>query len=1041
MEGKHSYRKWRGFGAITASLMTIAVGGVAIVNANAAFINSRLGTTNIKLVETGDGTQDTDYFKSSFGTLSEVIEAKEALAEMIASEGTVLLKNSGAALPISKTDKVTVWGMNSVNPVLGGMIGSSVAVNADAGQLSYGILEALEAKGLTVNSEMTDLYNSDAAQKSGKRVIQPSFGPIYEDPSVYGIGEMDPSLYTSSVLSSADSTVAICFISRGSSEAADYSTKMKSPEGDGDTYDVPLALSAYEKAMIEQAKAHSTKVIVMLNASNPIEIEELKQDSGIDAIVWTGDPGAYGFLGVVDVLTGEVNPSGHITDTYAVDSTSSPAMVNFGVYNYTNASTSKDSGAMDSNNKSDWFVVEGEGIYDGYKYYETRYEDEILGQGNATSKEGSSDGKAWSYAGEVSYPFGYGLSYTTFEQKLNSVNVEIGGESSASVTVKNTGKEAGKSVVQLYVQAPYTEGGIEKSAIQLVGFGKTAELAPGESEAVEISFDASYFASYDEKTANQLGTEGAWVLEAGDYYFAIGNGAHEALNNVLASKTGSTAGLVSINDDEVINASNAVKWNLAATDSTTYSENVENQLQDMDINNYIPDTVEYTTRADWSKGWTTIESITPVEGMMTGLNNANYQLSANGDGVTWGADNGLTILDMINLDENGNYAGVKALDDPAWDLLIDEITLDEAIQFIEKGGDDVENIDSILLNRTYANDGPIGYAGDQVSDYTYRWSASNSGEATYVTAKDDKATYTMATMPTDPVVAATFNTELAYQEGQLFGEDSLWANESSLFAPGMNLHRTPYCSRNHEYYSEDPMLTSLIGTAVCVGGEEKGTQMEPKHFAFNHQESNRSGISTFMNEQAARENELRCFQLVMSSNSCQGIMTAFNRAGTVYVGAFRNLLVNIARNEWGYTGWYNTDMINGTEYMNWRDITAAGGGNCLTTSAYDSSVIGTMAKSKNIIAKDTQFQQTMKQSLKYWMYNLASSNSMNGISQTTKIKHVLTWYQLLLIAVSAVTGVLTILFAALGVMASKKEASGSVATGNETMNGRKENEQ
>lgn len=1021
MGGKHSYKKWRGLSAIAASLMTIAVGGVAIVNANAAFINSRLGTTNIKLVETGDGTQDTNYFKSSYSSLVEVVEAKEALAEQIAAEGTVLLKNADSALPISTTDKVTVWGMNSVNPVLGGMIGSSVTVNADAGQKSYGILEALEAKGITINSDMTDLYNSEAAQASGKRVIQPSFGPIYESPSVYGIGEMDPSYYTSSVLSSADNTVAICFISRGSSEAADYSASMASPEGDGDTYTVPLALSTYEKAMIENAKAHSTKVIVMLNASNPVEIEELKQDEEIDAIVWTGAPGAYGFLGVVDVLIGEVNPSGHLVDTYAVDSTSSPAMENFGVYNYTNASTSKASDAMDSNNKSDWFVVEGEGIYNGYKYYETRYEDEILGQGNATSKEGSSNGKAWNYANEVSYSFGYGLSYTTFEQKLDNVNVEIGGESTATVTVKNTGSVAGKSVIQLYVQAPYTEGGLEKSAIQLVGFGKTNELKPGESETVEISFDASYFASYDEKSANSLGTDGAWVLEAGDYYFAIGNGAHEALNNVLANKTGNASGLVSICDDEVITASNAIKWNLGTTDSVTYSDNVENQLQDMDINNFIPDTVEYTTRADWTKGWTTIDSITPVEGMMTGLNNANYELTANGDGVTWGADNGLTILDMINLDENGNFAGVKDINDPAWELLLDEITLDEAIQFIEKGGDDVENIDSILLNRTYANDGPIGYAGDQVADYTYRWSASNSGEATYVTSKDDKATYTMATMPTDPVVAATFNSELAYLEGLLLGEDSLWANESSLFAPGMNLHRTPYCARNHEYYSEDPMLTSLIGTAVCVGGEEKGTQMEPKHFAFNHQESNRSGVSTFMNEQAARENELRCFQLVMSSNKCQGIMTAFNRAGTVYVGAYKNLLVNIARNEWGYTGWFNTDMINGTEYMNWRDITAAGGGNCLTTSAYDSSVIGTMAKSKNKIAKDTQFQQMMKYSLKYWMYNLASSNAMNGISKTTKIKHILTWYQLLLIGVSAVAGVLTVVFAALGVVTARKE--------------------
>ncbi len=1019
MAAGKSFRKWRGLSAITASLLSIAVGGLVIVDANAAFINSRLGTTNIKLVETGDGTQDTNYFKSEFTSVSDLIDVKEALAQEIASEGTVLLKNNENALPISTTDKVTVWGMNSVNPVLGGMIGSSVSVNTEAGQKSYGIIEALQEKGITVNTKMVELYNSESAQKSGKRVIQPSFGPIYEDPSMYGVGEMDPSYYTSDILSLADKTVAICFISRGSSEAADYSTSMTSPEGDGDTYDVPLALSTYEKAMIEQAKAHSTKVIVMLNTSNPMEIEELKNDDGIDAIVWAGDPGAYGFLGVVDVLTGEVNPSGHLVDTYAVDSTSSPAMVNFGVYSYTNASTSGGSDAMDSNNKSDWFVVEGEGIYNGYKYYETRYEDEILGQGNATSSEGSSNGRAWNYENEVSYSFGYGLSYTTFEQTLKSVDVSLGGESTATVEVKNTGSVAGKSAVQLYVQAPYTQGGIEKSAIQLVGFGKTSVLEPGKSETVTISFDASYFASYDEDASNSLGTNGVWVLEAGDYYFSVGNGAHEALNNVLAKKLGSSDGLVSITDDENITG-NAVVWNLGTTDTTTYSENVENQLQDMDINNHIDGTVEYTTRSDWTKGWTTIDAITPVDSMMTGLNNANYELTSNGDGVTWGADNGLTILDMIVLDENGNYAGVKDFDDPDWDKLLDEITLDEAIQFIEKGGDDVENIDSILLSRTYANDGPIGYAADQVTDYTYRWSTSNSGEATYATKNDDKATYTMATMPTDPVVAATFNTELAQREGELFGEDSLWSNESSLFAPGMNLHRSPYCARNHEYYSEDPMLTSLMGTAVCIGGEEKGTQMEPKHFAFNHQESNRSGVSTFMTEQAARENELRCFQLVMSSNNCQGIMTAFNRAGTVYVGAYKNLLVNIARNEWGYTGWYNTDMINGTEYMNWRDITSAGGGNCLTTSAYDSSIIGTMAASKKAISKDTQFQEMMKYNLKYWMYNIASSNAMNGISQTTKIKHVLAWYQILLIAVAVASGALTVAFAALGIVTAKK---------------------
>jgi beta-glucosidase len=748
----------------------------------------------------------------------------------------------------------------------------------------------------------------------------------------------------------------------------------------------------------------------MINASNPVEIEELKNDSDIDSILWVGEPGVNGFLGVAQVLDGTVNPSGHLVDTFPVNTASSPAMNNFGVYNYTNNSNSGAADAMSSDTKSDWFIVEGEGIYTGYKYYETRYEDSVLGQGNATSKEGSSNGLAWNYDNEVSYSFGYGLSYTTFTQTLDSVNVVIGGTSTASVTVKNTGKVAGKSAVQLYVQSPYTSGGIEKSAIQFVGYGKTSLLEPGASETVVIDFDAEYFASYDENATKADGTVGAWSLEAGDYYFAVGNGAHEALNNVLSVKTGDTSLLVS----------EPIVWSLGTTDIETYSVGVENRLQDMDINNLIPGTVEYTTRSDWSKGWQTIDSITPTEEMMKGLNDNIYELTANGDGVQWGVDSGVTILDAMILDDEGNCIGVKDIDDEIWTQLVDQMTLDEAIQFIEKGGDDVENIDSILLGRTYANDGPLGFTYDQVGGYYIRWNSSNSGEPTYVAESDEYADYSMNTMPTDPVVAATFNKELEAREGELFAEDALWSNESSLFAPGVNIHRTPYCARNHEYYSEDPVLTSTTAVSVCVPAEAKGLMMEPKHFAFNHQESNRSGLSTFINEQAARETELRCFEKLMSENICSGIMTAFNRAGTVYVGAYENLLIGIAREEWGYTGWYNTDMINGADYMNWRDITFAGGGSCLTTSAYDTSKIGTMAASKSVISTDTNFQNMMKYNIKFWLYNLAKSNAMNGIDKDTEIKRVNTWWQSLIYAFIVIFAVLTVLFIFLMIKAGNK---------------------
>lgn len=1021
--GKKSTGLWRGLTAVSASLLAAMVGGTTIANANAAFINTRLGTSNYEYVETGSGDEDTTYFDSEFSSLSEVVEAKNALAEEISEEGTVLLKNDNDALPLNTgSETVTLWGLNSHYPTLGGMIGSSPVANEEAGQQSWSLEAALAEKGFTLNQNMIDLYSSDAvsayARTSGHS-LQPSFGPIYENPASYAVGEAPASVYTDDVLSSADDTVALVVLSRDSSEAADYSVNMTNAT-EGDSFERPLALSEYEKAMIELAKEHSTKVVVLINASNAMEIGDLKGDDEIDAIAWVGHPGINGFLGVADVLSGEANPSGHLSDTYASFSNSSPAMVNWGVYLYTNSSQSGESNALTEENKGDWYVVESEGIYSGYKYYETRYEDSVLGQGNATATDGAYGSNTWKYEYEVVYPFGYGLSYTTFEQTLDSVTCEVGGEGTAQVTVTNTGDVAGKSVAQLYVQAPYTEGGLEKASIQLIGFAKTQVLEPGASETLTIEFDPEYFASYDEDAEKADGTVGAWVLEAGDYYFTIGNGAHEAVNNVLANKTGSQDGLVRTTEEEEINPDNVVVWNLAETDIETYSENVQNELQDCDINNLIKNTVEYTTRSDWTKGWTPVPAITPTEEMMKGLTNSVYEFTENGDGLTWGADNGLSLLDFMEMDEDGNCIGALDIDDPQWDDLLDQITLDEAIQFIEKGGDDVENVDSIMLTRTYAQDGPVGFAFDQVAGYFVRWSEDMADEPTYTTESDEMGAYSMATMPTEPVVAATFNTELAQREGELFGEDGLWANVSSIFAPAVNLHRNPYCARNHEYYSEDPVLTGILGSAVCIGGESKGLMTEPKHFAFNHQESNRSGLSTFFNEQAARENELRGFQMIMSNNYCAGVMTGFNRAGTTYVGAYGNLLINIARDEWGYTGWYNTDMINGADYMNWRDITAGGGGNCLTTSAYDTSSIGTMAASKDLIEKDTQFQEMMKYNLKFWMYNLVQSNAMNGLSSTTEVNHVLTWYQKALYGVDAALAVLTVLCIVQGVRKTRK---------------------
>ncbi len=1010
----------RGLAVILASVFVLSMIATSIAQSWSSKINSLLGTTSYKTEKSGESTGDGIYFDSEFTSVEEVINAKEALAREISQEGTVLFKNDGALPLDAASEKVTIWGLNALAPTFGGLIGSTTSVNYDAGQTTVTLIDALKENGVSLNEDLLALYNSSAADTYRRKAaffgqevpghsLIPVFWPMFETADSYMIGEPPADFYTQDVLASAKDTAAIVFLSRDSSEASDYAVStMKDPNGDN--FERPMALSDNEKAMIELAKANSNgKVIVVLNSDVTMEIADLKNDPAISAIVWAGLPGAYGFRGVADVLTGDVNPSGHIADTYAVNSTSAPAMQNFGLFFFDVAD-----GELDpANDKGNWYIVETEGIYVGYKYYETRYEDAVLGQGNADGEAGvfASSG-SWDYASEVAYPFGYGKSYTTFEQELQSVEFNIGGESKAVVKVTNTGSVPGKSVVQLYAQAPYISGGVEKAAIQLVGFGKTATLEAGASETVTVDFDAKYVASYDENAVKADGTQGAWILDAGDYYFAIGNGAHEALNNVLAAKLGSDADLVTINDDEVINAENAKMINVGETDIETYSVGVQNQLQDGDIRKLLPERgVEYVTRADWSKGWDAVWGIAPSDEMLKNLHNQVYELTENGEGETWGASNGMRLIDMVLLDDAGNYNGTLPIDDPMWDQLLENVTLEEAVNFMKAAGSNFDPINSISLHAVTAYDGPVGFVSDQVPGYTANWTDSESDEPTYVGPDSEYAMWHMPTMPTEPVVAATFNAELVEREGELFGEDSLWANVCSIFGPGLNNHRATYCSRNHEYYSEDSMLTNLMGVAVCKGGKSKGLMMEPKHFALNHQEANRSGTSTFISEQGAREIELRGFQGVLEGNYAQGVMTAFNRIGAVYAGAHRGLLTEILRNEWGYTGYVVTDMINGAEYMNWRDITFAGGGGCLTQNAYESSIIGDPGTADNmkLIEKDTAFQQELKQMLKYDLYTFANSNTMNGVTTDTRVVRIYPWWEKTLLAVNGVTGVLAAL--------------------------------
>ncbi len=415
MKGKKTDLK-RGLAVLLTSIFVLSLFVTSLAGTYESTINSKLGTSSYKTEKTGESSSG-NYFLSAYTDLKEVVDAKEALAIEIAQEGTVLFKNDGS-LPLAASEKVTIWGLNSVFPTYGGLIGSTVGVNSGKGQQTVSLIDAMKARGFSVNDEMIQLYLSDAAAAHYRKAaffgqevpghsLSPVFWPMYEGATEYAVGELPAGEYTDAALNAAKDTAAIVFISRDSSEASDYALSMKATNGD--SFERPLALSSYERDMIELAKANSNgKVIVVLNSDMTMEIEELKQDSGISAIVWAGLPGAYGFYGVADVLSGAVNPSGHIADTYAVSSISAPAMQNFGIFTFANASITG-AGVLGENDRADWYDVESEGIYVGYKYYETRYEDAVLGRAGADSNAGvfASSG-TWNYAEEMSYPFGYG---------------------------------------------------------------------------------------------------------------------------------------------------------------------------------------------------------------------------------------------------------------------------------------------------------------------------------------------------------------------------------------------------------------------------------------------------------------------------------------------------------------------------------------------------------------------------------------------------------------------------------------------------------
>ncbi|MBR1813605.1 MAG: glycoside hydrolase family 3 protein [Lachnospiraceae bacterium] len=978
---------YRGLAALMALFLTISIGGGMIANNFSSYIDNFLGTTSWRLETEAASPEEMYNFTSDYSTARELVDGLIDLGRKVSQEGSVLLKNDGALPLASSEKKVTLFGVGAYSPILGGAIGSSASNNDEAGVPNHSLIDALTSAGIEVNPAVKTAYEESGIAPGQ---LSPSFMPgsgggsfTITEPALSAIG------VTSANVAGYDE-VGIVVISRPSSEAADYFPSDVTDEtGVAKT---PLSFGGNELAAIDFAKETCKKVIVLVNSSSAMEVEPAKQDTGVNAILWIGFPGNYGFDGVVDILTGEVSPSGHLSDTYPVDSTSAPAMVNYGKFDWANGDTITRDSYNNTALRAISYEVEAEGIYTGYRYYETRYADKV----NNVPGVGEFD-----YTAQMSYPFGYGLSYTTFTQTLKSVEWDYGKKTvTAVVEVENTGSVAGKDVVQVYVQTPYTdydkENLVEKSAIQLIGFGKTQTLQPGAKETVTVEIDAKYFASYDYKNAK------TYIMDAGDYYFAIGMSAHDALNNVLASQGKTTENGMDYNGD----ASKVSVKNVEKLDTTTFakSENgtaITNQLEDADLNYWMPGTVTYLSRQDWTGTWPkAYTGLSATDDMKVELENRTYEISTT-DNVTteWG----------VKLDDPIYFSQMKnaTYDDPRWETFLSQITWEEAVATIIYSGVNFDNaVPSIEFAAWQAADGPNGIntRGRSLGAYV-----TDTNSPYYMAEDDPLRSYTCGTMASSPVVASTFSHELAEAFGKIVGNESIWTGVPAWWAPGSNLHRVAYCGRVHEYFSEDPMLSNYISADIVTGGQKYGLVVGSKHFAFNDMEYNRSGLASLQNEQAARENDLRSFQGSYEDAGCMGMMSAFNRIGIRHVNHHLGLMQGILRGEWGFNGIVQTDMVNGSDYFLPVE-SILGVINYMSNGTNHTEEGGSWEYANYTkLANDAKVNAAVRETLHNTFYTFANSNMMMGVNETTRLVPVMNVWRTAILACQIGFGVLTAL--------------------------------
>ncbi len=1000
---------------ICCLLLTIVMVGSSFTAAYAMMINKELGIVTTSVV-TDDPEQNSNYYTTSFlkedGTRDdEALSAwQKALCEQIQGEGTVLLANNGV-LPMEKGLGVTVFGRGSVDTIYGGT-GSGQVDTSKAATMTSALTEA----GLNVNTAMMDWYSAQIEQMKEDKTNRSTPGMFteYADvPAATRIAEVSAEAVASSGVSyEGYKDVAIVMIGRSGGEGADLYTGTFT---DGTAY---FELQDTERELLKYVASQGFgKVVVLINSSNALAMDWIdNEEYGVDACLWIGGPGQYGLTAVAQILVGDVNPSGRLVDTYAASSLSSAAIQNNGSYVYSNADEETGlvggveiDGVPGDKTKVRYaihYMVEAEGIYVGYKYYETRYEDAILGQGNASGDAGmfASKGNGWVYGDEVVYPFGYGLSYTSFEQSLEDVTYDAASDSfTMLVKVTNTGDVAGKEVVQIYGQQPYTEfdkaNAIEKASIQLVGFGKTAMLQPGESETVTVTVDRKELTVYDEYVNK------TYILETGDYYLTVASNAHNAVNNILAAKgyapenvetaetdeTPETEETDATADETFVTASamdaagdsaKVYKFTVDVEDDETYSTSatgykITNQFDDADLNSYYDEkVVTYLTRSDWQGTWpVSFEELSANDKIINGLQ-FNYVAEEPDESIITGStETNYTLATMIG----------KSYDDPQWEDILNQLTVNDMAEIVGHSGYGTQAIDSIGLPATVSADGPQGIKA------TY---AGNNSTIAYTS---------------EPIMAATFNTEILYNIGLSMGEDALRSDNRVVgwYGPAMNIHRTPYSGRNFEYYSEDGFLSGKMAAQEVAAARSKGLVVYIKHFAVNDFEMYRQSVATFATEQAIREIYLKGFQYAVEEGGANAVMTSFNRIGTRWAGAHSGLCTEVLRNEWGFVGVTLTDAVMANR--NWMDVkigTEAGNDCWLSSGDWLVSKIEAWA------AEDGKLMKNIRTSAKNYLYAYANSAAMNGMNETSHVVHTTSWVEtdmkiarIVMIVLTALSGI------------------------------------